>query len=33
MILVIGGHSKIGSALIDDLVARGDQVRAMVRSG
>ena len=33
MILVIGGHSKIGSALIDDLVARGEQVRAMVRSG
>ena len=32
MILVIGGHSKIGSALIDDLVARGEQVRAMVRS-
>ncbi len=33
MILVIGGHSKIGSALIDDLVARGEQVRAVVRSG
>jgi uncharacterized protein YbjT (DUF2867 family) len=33
MILVIGGRSKIGSALIDDLVARGEQVRAMVRSG
>ena len=33
MILVIGGHSKIGSALIDDLVARSEQVRAMVRSG
>ena len=33
MILVIGGHSKIGSALIDDLVARGEPVRAMVRSG
>ena len=32
MILVIGGRSKIGSALIDDLVARGEQVRAMVRS-
>ena len=33
MILVIGGHSKIGSALVDDLVARGELVRAMVRSG
>ena len=33
MILVIGGHSKIGSGLIDDLVARSEQVRAMVRSG
>ena len=33
MILVIGGRSKIGSALIDDLVARSEQVRAMVRSG
>ena len=33
MVLVIGGHSKIGSALIDDLVVRGEQVRAMVRSG
>jgi uncharacterized protein YbjT (DUF2867 family) len=33
MILVIGGHSKIGSALIDDLVARGEQVRGTVRSG
>ncbi len=32
MILVIGGHSKIGSALIDDLVARGERVRAVVRS-
>jgi uncharacterized protein YbjT (DUF2867 family) len=32
MILVIGGHSKIGSALVDDLVARGELVRAMVRS-
>ena len=33
MILVIGGHSKIGSALVDDLVAWGELVRAMVRSG
>ena len=33
MILVIGGHGKIGSALVDDLVARGELVRAMVRSG
>ena len=33
MVLVIGGHSKIGSALINDLVVRGEQVRAMVRSG
>ena len=33
MVLVIGGHSKIGSALIDDLVVRGERVRAMVRSG
>jgi uncharacterized protein YbjT (DUF2867 family) len=33
VILVIGGRSKIGSALIDDLVARGEAVRALVRSG
>ena len=33
MILVIGGRSKIGSALIGDLVARGEAVRALVRSG
>jgi uncharacterized protein YbjT (DUF2867 family) len=33
MILVIGGRSKIGSALIEDLVAKGETVRALVRSG
>jgi uncharacterized protein YbjT (DUF2867 family) len=32
MILVIGGRSKIGSALIDALLARGEQVRALVRA-
>jgi uncharacterized protein YbjT (DUF2867 family) len=32
MILVIGGRSKIGSALIDDLVARGETICALVRS-
>jgi uncharacterized protein YbjT (DUF2867 family) len=32
MILVIGGRSKIGSALIDELLARGERVRALVRS-
>jgi uncharacterized protein YbjT (DUF2867 family) len=32
MILVIGGRSKIGSALIEDLVARGERVRALVRA-
>jgi uncharacterized protein YbjT (DUF2867 family) len=31
MILVIGGRSKIGSALLDDLVARGVPVRALAR--
>jgi uncharacterized protein YbjT (DUF2867 family) len=31
MILVIGGRSKIGSALIAELVQRGEQVRALVR--
>jgi uncharacterized protein YbjT (DUF2867 family) len=31
MILVIGGRSKIGSALIDELISRGEQVRALVR--
>jgi uncharacterized protein YbjT (DUF2867 family) len=33
MILVIGGRSKIGSALIGELVARGEAVRALARSG
>jgi nucleoside-diphosphate-sugar epimerase len=33
MILVIGGRSKIGSALIDELIARGEAVRALVRPG
>src|SRR5437763_5917287 len=32
MVLVIGGRSKIGSALIGDLVERGESVRALVRS-
>ena len=32
MILVVGGRSKIGSALIDDLVAKGESVRALLRS-
>jgi uncharacterized protein YbjT (DUF2867 family) len=32
-ILVIGGRSKIGSALIEELVASGEAVRALVRSG
>lgn len=32
MILVIGGRSKIGSALIGALVAKGETVRALVRS-
>ena len=32
MLLVIGGRSKIGSALIDELIARGESVRALVRS-
>jgi uncharacterized protein YbjT (DUF2867 family) len=31
MILVIGGRSKIGSALIGELVAKGEAVRALVR--
>lgn len=31
-ILVIGGRSKIGFALITELVARGESVRALVRS-
>jgi uncharacterized protein YbjT (DUF2867 family) len=33
LILVIGGRSKIGIALIDELLARGAQVRALVRAG
>jgi uncharacterized protein YbjT (DUF2867 family) len=33
MILVIGGRSKIGSALIQNLLARGEQVRALTRRG
>jgi uncharacterized protein YbjT (DUF2867 family) len=32
MILVVGGRSKIGSALIDELTSRGEQVRALVRA-
>ena len=32
MILVIGGRSKIGSALIGELVGKGELVRALVRS-
>lgn len=32
MILVIGGRSKIGRALIDELVTRGETVRALMRS-
>jgi uncharacterized protein YbjT (DUF2867 family) len=32
LILVIGGRSKIGSALIEELGARGESVRALVRS-
>lgn len=33
MILVIGGRSKIGTALIGDLLERGEQVRVLVRDG
>ena len=33
MILVIGGRSKIGAALIGDLLGRGQQVRVLVRPG
>jgi uncharacterized protein YbjT (DUF2867 family) len=33
LILVIGGRSKIGAALIGDLLGRGQQVRALVRAG
>ncbi|MBV9795959.1 MAG: SDR family oxidoreductase [Actinobacteria bacterium] len=32
MILVIGGRSKIGSALVADLLDRGEQVRVLVRA-
>jgi uncharacterized protein YbjT (DUF2867 family) len=31
VILVVGGRSKIGSALIGELIARGEQVRALMR--
>ncbi len=33
MILVIGGRSKIGAALIAELLAQGEQVRVLVRAG
>ena len=33
MILVIGGRSKIGAALVDRLVEAGEQVRLLVRGG
>jgi uncharacterized protein YbjT (DUF2867 family) len=33
LILVIGGRSKIGAALITELLGRGEQVRALVRVG
>jgi uncharacterized protein YbjT (DUF2867 family) len=33
LILVIGGRSKIGAALIEQLLSRGQQVRALVRAG
>ncbi len=33
MILVIGGRSKIGSALLEELATRGQHVRALVRGG
>jgi uncharacterized protein YbjT (DUF2867 family) len=33
MILVIGGRSKIGSALIEELSGKGEAVRALVRPG
>jgi uncharacterized protein YbjT (DUF2867 family) len=32
MILVVGRRSKIGSALVGKLVARGQKVRALVRA-
>ena len=33
MILVIGGRSNIGSALIESLLGRDQRVRALVREG
>jgi uncharacterized protein YbjT (DUF2867 family) len=33
LILVIGGRSKIGAALITELLDRGEQVRALARAG
>jgi uncharacterized protein YbjT (DUF2867 family) len=33
LILVIGGRSKIGTALIGELLGRGQQVRILVRAG
>jgi uncharacterized protein YbjT (DUF2867 family) len=33
LIVVVGGRSKIGAALIGELLARGQQVRAVVRAG
>jgi uncharacterized protein YbjT (DUF2867 family) len=33
VILVIGGRSKIGAALIGDLLSRGQRVRVLVRAG
>lgn len=33
MILVIGGRSKIGAALIAELLGRGEHVRVLVRTG
>jgi uncharacterized protein YbjT (DUF2867 family) len=32
-ILVIGGRSKVGAALLADLVGKGKRVRALLRSG
>jgi len=32
-VLVIGARSKIGSALLGELIARGDKVRALTRAG
>ena len=33
MVLVIGARSKIGSAVIEELTARGERIRALARSG